>query len=179
MPQNNQSLINFRDLGRFPGGFRTDEELNMELQRLHNALAKIQYYFPPYVDFAPAIPFGAQVAGGVGNGILINQYQIRGVNNCTWKGALTVGGTTFMGGGPGPLNFTPPFASVFNGTASGTMIAKVAGVFIGGECAMIGVGATLNFYFDTGVIPTGVAPAWAAGDFITFAIDYMITPPLA
>lgn len=175
-----QSLVAFKDYSRFP--LPTGNQiLDIELTSIHNSIQKLAYQFQPQIAYNPVNAFGANVLGGVGNGVLTQEYQIQNNNNCLWKGVLQFGGTTFTGGGAVPFYFIPPFPSQFL-VEVGVCTAVIGGVYTVGNCSMIAPGANLNFYLSppagAGVV-TGVAPAFAAGDALVFAINYKIIPPLS
>lgn len=129
----------------------------------------------------PNPPFQAAAPGAVGNGSLQWTLRVR-EGMCRMDFALTFGATTFLGGGAVPVLFTypvgfPPLAP-FGSTGTALVFNAAAGGIFTGTVFVpnpIGAGFAIHLPQIPGILTPAVPAAFAAGDFIGFAIDYPLT----
>lgn len=129
-----------------------------------------------YDNTIPAIPFQAAGAGAVGNGALTYLWRVRG-GMCRLDFQIAIGATTFLGGGAVPILFTPPTAFPPLGTkaSSGTAVIFCAAaglVAIPGVVFCLPPGPNLAIITAGGALTPVFPGAFAAGDSISFSIDY-------
>jgi hypothetical protein len=162
----------------FPLNIATDDPvLSAQLQSLASGIrdAVGDYMYQP--TDVPVIPFYGAAPGAVGNGTLQYVYRVRN-GLCRVDFSLQLGGTTFLGGGAGPIKFAlpPECPGIVNMASSGTALVfnAAGGGLFSGIVFVANPGPDLYIHLPQvpGVLTPAVPGAFVGGDFIGFTIDY-------
>lgn len=152
-----------------------DPKLDMELGILYNGIRNLAGDY--FDNSTPAIPFKAAGPGAVGNGTYTYFFRIR-EGMIRLDATLAIGATTALGGGAVPILFATPvgYPPLANQVSSGTAVIFCAAAVPQLQTGIVFCnppGPDLVIHLpQIGIITPAFPAAWAAGDSISFSIDY-------
>jgi len=152
-----------------------DPSMDRELMILYEGIRNLGGDY--YDASTPAVPFTAAGAGAVGNGTYTYFFRIR-EGMCRLDATLAIGATTFLGGGVVPVVFATPvgFPPLAQQVSSGTAVVFCAAAVPQLQTGIVfcnppGPGLVIHLP-QGGVLTPAFPAAFAAGDSISFSIDY-------
>lgn len=173
MSANSQKFPIDLKFARYPDS--GDPKLDKELLTLYNGIRNVAGDY--FDNDIPAVPFSALGAGAVGNGTYTYFFRIR-EGMCRLDATLAIGATTNLGGGIVPIVFATPvgFPPLANQVSSGTAVIFCAAAVPQLQTGIVfcnppGPGLVIHLP-QAGIVTPAFPGVWAAGDSISFSIDY-------